>query len=73
VLVLHVVRMGGERSMPRAVAAVYAEARGRAMAMGMVRLRWHLRRLPAHSCDERVMARVKALRDELRVRERTSL
>jgi len=50
------------------VAAAYADARGRAMSSSTLRLRWQLRRLPQHSLDETVMAKVKALRDELRWR-----
>jgi len=66
--VFHDRTVAGDHVLSRAVAAAYADARGRAMSSSTLRLRWQLRRLPQHSLDETVMAKVKALRDELRWR-----
>ncbi|MGH9211044.1 MAG: hypothetical protein ACRD2C_10220 [Acidimicrobiales bacterium] len=62
--------MSGERFPLGEVAAAYSEQRGRAMSASTVRLRWWERRL-ARTCGQHSqpgLARLKAIRDELRDR-----
>jgi hypothetical protein len=38
------------------------------MSASTIRLRWQARRIPAHTADQLTLARLKAIRDELRIR-----
>ncbi|MGH9151146.1 MAG: hypothetical protein ACRD03_01800 [Acidimicrobiales bacterium] len=60
----------GERTVLGEVAAAYSEQRGRAFSASTLRLRWQERRLQ-RTCglhSQTGLARLKAVRDELRDR-----
>lgn len=61
--------MGNRPGGPvEAASAAYTEARAEAMGASTRRLRWKVRRMPKHSNDPEVMAKAKAVREELHLR-----